>query len=181
MSTDSSRLAGFRERKNTLFKEHELSPLTDEQKAIFTHLSYFPENPDLALVVPLDTTGDGIGEEITLGTLDGKTKQYTRIGHVHFAVEGQDATLSVFEDRGSGKYFVPFRDTTAGRETYSVGRYVDPKARPDGQLNLDFNMAYNPYCAYNMNWSCAIPPMENRIDVPIRAGEILPEFVERDH
>jgi uncharacterized protein (DUF1684 family) len=174
--TTNTRLEGFRQRKDAFFKTNEQSPLTEEQKQGFEALNYFPENPDLGLVVELDTTGEGIGEEITVGTMDGDAKQYVRMGRFTLNVDGQDANLTVFQDVKSGKFFLPFRDSTAGNETYSVGRYVDPKARPDGKLVIDFNMAYNPYCAYNTGWSCAIPPFENRINVPIRAGETLPPF-----
>ena len=174
--TTNTRLQGFRERKDKLFRTHESSPLTEEQKIDFEALNYFPENPDLNLVVELDTNGEGIGEEITVGTLDGDVEQFVRVGRFTVSVDGEDATLTVFQDTKSGKFFLPFRDSTSGEECYSVGRYVDPKARPDGKLNVDFNMAYNPYCAYNMGWSCAIPPFENRINVPLRAGETLPPF-----
>lgn len=175
-STELRRLEGFRQRRDTFFREHEQSPLTEEQKKIFKGLSYFPYNPDLSLTVELDREGEGIGEEITVGTLTGEPKQYVRFGRFTFEVDGQPVTLTVFQDKVTGKFFLPFRDSTAGEETYSVGRYLDPKARPDGKLVIDFNMAYNPYCAYNMGWSCAIPPMENRINVPIRAGETLPDL-----
>lgn len=175
MSTNS-RLAGFRERKDDYFRTNENSPLTPGQKIGFEHLNYYPENSDLNLVVELDTSGEGIGEEITVGTESGGTKQYVRVGRITVPVDGENATLSVFQDTTSGKFFLPFRDATSGDETYGVGRYVDPKARPDGKLSIDFNMAYNPYCAYNTGWSCVIPPFENRIMVPIRAGETLPPF-----
>lgn len=172
----NARLEGFRSRKDEYFRTHENSPLTPEQKQGFEHLNYYPENPELNLNVELDTTGEGVGEEITVGAMDGTAKQYVRVGRINFQVDGQDATLTVFQDTKSGKFFLPFRDATAGEETYSVGRYVDPKARPDGTLNVDFNMAYNPYCAYNLGWSCTIPPFENRVQVPIKAGETLPPF-----
>lgn len=174
--SSNSRLEGFRQRKDNLFKTHESSPLTEEQKADFSALNYYEENPNLNLVVDLDVSGEGIGEEITVGTMDGNAKQYVRVGRFSVTVDGTEATVSVFQDTKSGKFFLPFRDSTAGTETYAVGRYVDPKARPDGKLSIDFNMAYNPYCAYNTGWSCAIPPFENRINVPIKAGETLPPF-----
>ena len=66
---------------------------------------------------------------------------------------------------------MPFVDALAGRETYGAGRYVEPERLDDGKLLVDFNQAYNPYCAYNANWSCPLPPRENRLQVPIRAGE----------
>ncbi len=180
MSTENRRLSGFRERKDTFFKEHEQSPLTPEQKEEFTNLSYYPENPDLSLIVELDTSGEGVGEEITVGTMTGEAKQYVRMGRFTVEVDGEEATLTVFQDTTNGKLFLPFRDATADDETYSVGRYLDPKVRPDGRLVVDFNMAYNPYCAYNTGWMCAIPPFENRITIPIRAGEKIPEFANHE-
>jgi hypothetical protein len=174
MVTRDSRLEGFRQRKDAFFKDHEQSPLTTAQKEAFTGLSYFPENPDLRFVLELDTSGPGVGEEITIGTVSGVPKQYIRAGRVHFPVDGQEVTLTVFKEATRGHYFVPFRDTTAGTETYEVGRYLEPRPTPDGRLNFDLNMAYNPYCAYNSGWSCPIPPFENMVKVPIRAGETLP-------
>jgi uncharacterized protein len=179
MTTTNTRLEGFRQRKDEFFKAHEQSPLLPEQRETFNGLSYFPANDDLALVLELDKSGEGIGEEITVGTMSGDPKQYVRVGRIHFESEGQPVTLSVFQDK-TGKFFLPFRDSTAGVETYSVGRYLDPKARPDGRLQVDFNMSYNPYCAYNTGWTCAIPPFENRITAPIRAGEPLPDFAEHE-
>ncbi|HYI25478.1 MAG TPA: DUF1684 domain-containing protein [Thermomicrobiales bacterium] len=174
MTTSQSRLEGFRRRKDTFFKEHEQSPLTPAQKDMFTELKYFPENPDLSFVLDLDTSGDDVGEEITIGTVSGVAKEYIRAGRVTFPVDGQEATLTVFKEKARGNYFVPFRDITSGTETYEVGRYLEPRATPDGRIAFDLNLAYNPYCAYNSGWSCPIPPFENMLRVPIRAGEILP-------
>lgn len=179
MST-STRLAGFRERRDGFFREHPNSPLTDEQKESFTGLKYFPENPDLSLTLEIDDSGEGIGERIQVGTLSGEAKEYVRTGRIHFESEGQPVTLTVFRDIERGRYFMPFRDATAGQETYAVGRYLDPKARPDGRLVVDFNLAYNPYCAYNTGWTCPIPPFENITKVPIRAGEMDPGLLPHD-
>jgi len=176
MATDTSKLEGFRQRKDAFFKEHAQSPLSDAQKEVFSSLNYFPDNPALRLQLDIDTTGEGVGDEITLGTVNGEAKQYTRIGRVHFEVEGQPVSLTVFKEKVRGHLFVPFRDTTAGQETYEVGRYLEPKLLPDGRLSLDLNLAYNPYCAYNTGWSCPIPPFENIVRVPIRAGETLPNL-----
>src|SRR5690625_3335124 len=121
MSTNERRLTGFRERKDAFFKEHGQSPLSGDQKAVFTGLSYFPPNPELSLIVELDKSGEGIGEEITVGTLTGEPKPYVRVGRFNIEVDGEQDTLSVFQDTTSGKFFLPFRDTTADEETYSVG------------------------------------------------------------
>jgi hypothetical protein len=145
MTSTTSRLAGYRERRDEFFRSHDNSPLTDEQRADFAGLRYFPENPDLSFTLEIDDTGPGVGESITVGTLSGEAKEYVRAGRIHFEADGQPVTLSVFKDRERGRYFMPFRDGTAGEETYAVGRYLDPKARPDGSLVVDFNLAYNPF------------------------------------
>lgn len=171
MATTIDRLSGFRARRDEYFAHDEHSPLTPEQREDFQGLSYFPPNDALSIVATLETEGNGIGEEITLGTADGGNKTYVRTGRITLTVEGQPVTLSVFKEPVRGRHFLPFRDGTAGTETYEVGRYLDPRLLPDGRLNVDFNFAYNPYCAYSHGWSCPIPPAENITMVPIRAGE----------
>lgn len=173
-----SRLQAFRNRRDKQFREAESSPLRPEQKEIFHGLSYYDDTPTLGFALELDTTGEGIDEVITVGTVNGQAKDFARAGRVHFDVEGEPVTLSVFRDLNRGHYFLPFRDATAGEETYAVGRYLEPRALPDGRVSIDFNQAYNPYCAYNEGWSCPIPPFENRLKVAIRAGEKLPDFVQ---
>jgi uncharacterized protein (DUF1684 family) len=170
-STAPSRLSGYRSRRDRYFVEGEHSPLTDAQRAELAELAYFPEDPNLAFVLPLDTSGPGIGERLTLAGGDGHPKQFDRVGRVTFEVDGQPVTLAVFRDVDRGRYFLPFRDATSLDETYPVGRYLDPQARPDGSLVVDFNYAYNPYCAYGPGWTCPIPPFENIIPVRIEAGE----------
>jgi uncharacterized protein (DUF1684 family) len=179
MST-TSRLAGYRERRDEFFRSHANSPLTDEQKAEFDGLRYFPENPEMSFTLTIDESGPGVGETIQVGTLSGEAKEYVRAGRIHFESDGQPVTLTVFKDKERGRYFMPFRDGTAGEETYAVGRYLDPKARPDGSLVVDFNLAYNPYCAYNTGWTCPIPPFENITKAPIRAGEMDPGLVSHE-
>ncbi|MDP9357994.1 MAG: DUF1684 domain-containing protein, partial [Chloroflexota bacterium] len=169
MSTD--RLAAYRERRDHFFNHDDHSPLDDGQRAGFAGLSYFPYNPALVLELPLQTDGPGIGERLRLATSDGQAKPFVRAGRITFEVNGQPVTLSVFKDVERGRFYLPFRDGTAGRETYAVGRYLDPRARPDGTLVVDFNYTYNPYCAYSEGWSCPIPPAENVTPVRIEAGE----------
>lgn len=166
-----SRLTAYRERRDHHYAHDEESPIDPAARASFERLDYYPENPDLALEVPLDSTGDDVGETVHLATADGQAKPFVRVGRINFESEGQAVTLSVFKDPVRGRYFLPFRDGGAGSETYELGRYLDPRARPDGTLVVDFNYAYNPYCAYSDGWSCPIPPRENVTAVPIRAGE----------
>lgn len=164
------RLERFRTNRDRFFKEHENSPLTDEQRERFERLEYFPADDSLRFELNLDT--DGVDHEpILLGTTSGEPKEFIPAGRARFQVDGEEVSVMVFREPGRGRYFLPFRDASAGEETYDLGRYLDPQARPDGSLVIDFNMAYNAYCAYNDNYACSIPPRENILNVPIRAGE----------
>ena len=103
-------------------------------------------------------------------TSTGDVASYIRWARISFAVDGETAELTVFKDAQSGSLFLPFQDANAGGETYEAGRYLDEEQH-DGRLHVDFNYAYNPYCAYNEMWSCPIPPAENRLAVAVRASE----------
>lgn len=165
------RLSGYRERRDHFFAHEDGTPLEPHQREDFRGLAYYPENPALALELPLEVDGEGVGDQIDLATADGHTKPFVRVGRISFEARGEPVKLSVFKDLQRGRYFIPFRDGSAGDETYAVGRYLDPRARPDGTLVVDFNYAYNPHCAYSEGWSCPIPPAENVIKTPIEAGE----------
>jgi hypothetical protein len=110
---------------------------------------------------------------IDMQTTGGDVQHYRRFGRFTFTVDGQEAQLTIFTD-GRG-YFLPFVDAQAGKETYGAGRYLEPEPLPNGKFLVDFNLAYNPYCAYNENWSCPLTPAENRLKVAIRAGEMTYE------
>jgi uncharacterized protein (DUF1684 family) len=169
-----SRLSGYRTRRDEYFATDEHSPLSDGDRLVFKGLAYFDERPDLAFQLEIDERGDDVGERIELPTANNAVKQFIRAGRVHFEVDGQPAKLTVFKDVERGRFFLPFKDATAGKETYSVGRYLDPQKRPDGKLVVDFNYAYNPYCAYSHGWSCPLTPFENILPIRIEAGEKIP-------
>lgn len=170
--TKQSRLDAFRHHRDHYFAHDPDSPLSDADRAGFAGLRYYPEREDLALELEIETDGPGIGERLDLTTSDGSSKPFIRAGRVSFVVDGQPVTLAVFKDVERGRFFLPFKDGTSGFETYGAGRYLDPRARPDGKLVVDFNYAYNPYCAYGEGWSCPVPPRENVVAEPIRAGEM---------
>ncbi len=164
-----SELTEFREEKDAFFRRHPQSPLTPEQRKDFSGLNYFPENDSLRLEVLVEPLKDQ--ESIQMQTSTGGVQDYVRYGKFRFQAEGQDAELTIYKaDYG---YFLPFVDSLAGKETYPAGRYLEPEALPGNRFFVDFNLAYNPYCAYNEMWSCPITPAENRLKVPIRAGEKL--------
>lgn len=159
----------LRMEKDEFFATDPQSPLTPEQREDFKGLSYFPPNGSLRFELPLEESAKQ--EAIQMQTSTGDVQEYRRLGRVRFTVDGNSAQLTVFGNEGG--YFVPFVDALADKETYGAGRYLEPVALPSGKLLIDFNLAYNPYCAYNENWSCPIPPAENRLRIPIRAGEKL--------
>ena len=164
-------LKGLRKEKDEFFVRHPQSPLTGEQKKVFSGLNYYEENPDLRLeidVLPFDQQ-----EEIEMQTSTGDIQKYLRFGRIRFIVGGQPAELTIYTNEHG--YFLPFVDAMAGVETYPAGRYLEPESLPGGKFLVDFNLAYNPYCAYNERWSCPLTPLENRLKIALRAGERLPE------
>ena len=162
-------LERFRQEKDESFRLDPQSPLTPEQQRSFTGLRYFPPNPALDLVVTLEMFPEQ--RTLEMQTTTGEVRTYVRLGRFAFEVEGQAASLTIYQaDYGA---FLPFVDSLAGVETYGAGRYLEPEELGDGRFHVDFNLAYNPYCAYNARWSCPITPAENRLSVPVRAGEKL--------
>jgi len=169
MEVIMSSLTEFRKEKDEFFKDHPQSPLSTEQKKDFEGLNYFEENTNLQMELQASLWKDA--QPIQMQTTTGSVQEYFRYARIKFKVEDGDAELTIYKsDHG---YFLPFVDALAGKETYPAGRYLDPEELPGDRFLVDFNLAYNPYCAYSDLWSCPITPMENRLDVPIRAGEKL--------
>lgn len=160
----------FRREKDDYFRTSRRSPLSAEQKASFRGLRYFPASEQWVFDVPLDRYASP--KKVYLTTNTGEAQEYLNIGQVHFSVGGEGVTLQVYQSTREDDYFIPFVDATAPEETYGAGRYLEPELVKEGWLRLDFNRAYNPYCAYNDLWSCPIPPVENRLKIRIEAGEM---------
>jgi uncharacterized protein (DUF1684 family) len=160
-------LEQFRRAKDDFFRHDRHSPLTPAQQRHFSGLHYFDENAGLRLTVEVAPPSEPA--MVRMQTSTGEVQEYERYGSFRFEVDGRPATLTLF--RNDLGYFLPFVDALAGSETYGAGRYLEPEELPDGRFLVDFNLAYNPYCAYNENWSCPITPAENRLQVAIRAGE----------
>ena len=164
-----SELIAFRAEKDEFFGHHPQSPLTSDQRREFKGLQYFPENAALRLELSVEPMADQAAMQMQTST--GGVQTYFRYGRFRFQVDGQDAELTIYQNENG--YFLPFADSLAGSETYPAGRYLEPELLPGNRFLVDFNLAYNPYCAYNEMWSCPITPAENRLKVPIRAGEKL--------
>ena len=162
-------LEAFREEKDAFFGSHPQSPLTREQKKEFSGLNYFPENEALRLEVKVEELP--VKEAFEMQTSTGSVQLYEKFGRFRFMVDDQEVELTIYQSEHG--FFLPFVDSLAGSETYPAGRYLKPEPLPGGYFFIDFNVAYNPYCAYNEMWSCPITPAENRLKVAVRAGEKL--------
>ena len=160
-------LEAQREEKDHFFAHHGHSPIPPEERETFEELRYWPPAAAYQQVVPLEESEP---TRITFQTSTGDEQSYTRIGTVTFSAEGEMAQLAVYEDEEGG-LFLPFRDATSGDESYGAGRYLEPIRLHNGDILLDFNLAYNPFCAYAPEYICPLPPLENWLKVPIRAGE----------
>jgi len=148
------------------FAEDVASPLSDEDKATFTGLRYFPVDPALVLRVPFHPATGTVEVEHSTGA----SRRYHLVGTVDVELGDRVFAMTVL-DGGDDSPFLPFRDTTSGIETYERGRYVRVEIHDDGTATIDFNLAQNPWCAYDEEFACPLPPSENILPVPIRAGE----------
>jgi len=140
----------------------------------FAGLQYFPPNVKFRIQADLEPVSDR--KMVTLPTSDGKEKRYLEYAHASFKLDGVQNRLLLLELIDPGPYkgtlFLAFADQTSAIETYGAGRYLDVKKVPGATtLLLDFNKAYNPYCAYSEKFSCPFPPKENVLNVAILAGE----------
>jgi len=150
------------------------SPIPAAQRASFLPLSYFPIDESYRVASALKVIQSD--EVIEMDTSDGKKRRMRRVGTLQFTLKGQPRTLTAFVDASENdmrRLFVPFGDLTAGTETYPGGRYLDLDRTSTGVYDLDFNRAYHPFCYFNPEYVCPVPPKENRLAVPIRAGEKL--------
>jgi uncharacterized protein (DUF1684 family) len=164
----ATELEQFRAEKDHFYGHEHQSPLTPKQQRAFKGLAYFPENKSLVIHATIDRKVEPGAVRMT--TTTGTEQVFNRHGVVRFEVDGQPAQVTLYSSPGSDSLFLPFRDATSGKESYGAGRYLDLHAHGD-KVVIDFNYAYNPYCAYNPEWSCPLPPAENWLKVPIRAGE----------
>jgi hypothetical protein len=168
----------WRRARDHLFLTHPCSALTAEQRRRWDGLPWFPYEPAARLESRLGPPVQDDELAIDTGGEDG-TVRYRRVGRL--ATPYGDLTLFWTLGYGGG-LFLPFRDATAGQETYGAGRYLTDTIKGtfgrgvvlDGDRTvLDFNYAYNPSCAYNARWACPLAPPENWLDEPVRAGELV--------
>jgi uncharacterized protein (DUF1684 family) len=168
----------FRRGKDEDFGAAVDSPIPARDRATFPGLRYFPPDPVLRVIAAVERVEGG--RALRMQTSDGRERDYERAAVLRFTVDGQEQRLTAYRTPDGDEdepYFIPFRDAQAGKETYGAGRYLEVRAPHSHggeprQVTLDFNLAYNPYCAYNEAYSCPIPPAENTLPIAIRAGEM---------
>ena len=165
-------IAAIRAAKDESFKSDPESPVPADKKASLLPLAYYPIDESYAVPATLEPSADR--SQIQVPTSIGKIRNLERIGTLKFSIQGKPLRLTAFRDlesRDMSRLFVPFADQTSGPETYPAGRYMELDPTPTGIYLVDFNIAYHPYCYYSPEYDCPFPPKENRLDLPIRAGE----------
>ena len=169
-------IAAWRAEKDRFMREGSDSPVPADRRPAFAPLAYFPVDETYRVPAELRVArGDDVME---MPTSTGLRRKMRRIGTLEFTLKGSRRTLTAFaeaDDNDLRRLFVPFGDLTNGTETYQGGRYLDLDRTATGIYDLDFNRAYNPFCVFNASYDCPIPPRENRLQVPVRAGERMLE------
>ncbi|MBO0357575.1 DUF1684 domain-containing protein [Hymenobacter sp. BT186] len=169
----AARLRKARRDKSDSFRRVQGSPLSETQRNAFDSLRYYA--PDKAYRFEAQLEAVSQPDTIDLPLTTGKADKYLRWGRATFILNKQEYKLTLFQkaDGKDSTLFVPFTDRTNGFVTYGGGRYLDvAKPAPgDTEVLLDFNEAYNPFCAYNDGFACPVPPQDNRLAVEIKAGE----------
>lgn len=169
----ASKLAADRVAKDAIFLR-EADPIPQSRKAELLPLGYFPIDPNYKVAAVLKPSTDRT--IIPIPTSTGTTRQMRRAGTLEFSLKAQPMTLTALvdlSDQNLDHLTVMFTDLTSGTETYPAGRYLDLSRNGTGIYEIDFNLAYHPYCYYNPSYECPYPPRENRLSIPIHAGERL--------
>lgn len=170
----------FRAERDSEFRDAERSPLSDADREAFAGLKYYPLAENFAVKAAFTRTQGG--PVFLMPTTGGDSKRFVRTGIISFELDGRAFQLTAYEGESQATdakwleeygdiIFIPFRDRTSGGETYGTGRYIYIPRPAGDELVMDFNLAFNPSCAYQSKFSCPIPPKENFLDIEIRAGE----------
>jgi uncharacterized protein (DUF1684 family) len=165
----------FQEDLNVEYADAKTSPLTAEDLAQFKSLNFYPINNKAFVVAKFIRTQDEKPFEMpTSGT---RRPMYVKYGEARFELEGKEFKLNIYRNIELSKkeeykdhLFLPFSDLSSGKESYIGGKYIDLKIPNGDTIVIDFNLSYNPYCAYNHKYSCPKVPLENDLAIEIKAG-----------
>lgn len=165
----------YQDNLNKEYANREESPLTEEDFKIFKGLDFYPINEKFIVEAKFTRTPDEkVFKMKTTGT---RLPEYVKYGELTFTIDGKAFKLNLYQNidliknEGYADYlFLPFSDLTCGNESYIGGRYMDMRIPKSDKVTIDFNKAYNPYCAYNHKYSCPIVPLDNDLEIAILAG-----------
>lgn len=148
------------------------SPIPSWEKENFVGLSYYPIDQTYRVVANIERIP--VGQYFPVRMTDGSEEQYQKFGYAVFELLGKEHRLLLLKNpRERNQLFLAYTDLTNGKESYGGGRYLDLDYNNSGKIPIDFNRAYNPYCAYSAQYACPIPPAENHLNIPVPAGEKL--------
>ncbi|NME67572.1 DUF1684 domain-containing protein [Flammeovirga aprica] len=165
-----------RAEKNEEFKNEQTSPLKKEEIDAFKSLNYY--TPDKKFIVNASLEWADKPSTIKIASTNGDPRTYKKVAWATFKIGNQEQKLVLLQNAlpnplTKGLTMVLFRDQTSGKTTYGAGRYIELRGLKKGAMQtvIDFNKAYNPYCAYNDSYDCPLPPLENQMTIEINAGE----------
>ena len=166
-------LQAERAAKDAAFRRQVNQPIPAARMDELLPLKYFPPDPGYA--VPASFTPAATRTPLQIPTSTGQIRAMEVVGTLEFTLKGQALSLTALVEAGTppDRLFVPFTDLTTGTETYEAGRYLEIARTATGIYTIDFNRAFQPFCAYNHEYDCPFPPPSNRLAVPVRAGEKL--------
>lgn len=171
----------FRDGRDAELRNKDESPLLDADFEIFKGLNYFATTDKYKVRAMFEKTPDE--RYFLMPTSSGRSVRYLKVGILRFKIDGKEFSLSAYQSekintnkewnkKYGHAFFIPYKDLTNGKETYSGGRYIYMKIPESNDTILDFNLTFNPSCAYGRDrYSCPIPPKANRLKIEIRAGE----------
>jgi uncharacterized protein len=165
----------FQKQINSEYADPKTSPLIEDDLKTFKTLDFYPISEKYFVNAKFEKAKkEKVFEMKTTGT---RTPKYIKYGTLYFTIDGVDLKLNVYRNIELSKskeykdhLFLPFSDLTSGKESYIGGRYIDLKIPKGNTIAVDFNQAYNPYCAYNHRYSCPLVPLENDLNIEIKAG-----------
>lgn len=165
----------FQETINKEYANREESPLTDEDFKAFKGLDFYPVNDKYRVEAQFKRTPNE--KAFKMKTTGARLPEYVKYGELTFSIDGKSFELNLYQNIELAKkagfedyLFLPFSDLSCGKESYIGGRYIDMRFPKGNTVIIDFNKAYNPYCAYNHKYSCPIVPLENDLEIEIPAG-----------
>jgi uncharacterized protein (DUF1684 family) len=172
---DQKKTEKFQKKINSEYADAKTSPLTEEDLKTFKTLDFYPISGNYFVVAKFEKAENEKVFEMKTSTT--RKPKYIKYGTISFTINGTAFKLNVYQDIDLSKkkefkdyLFLPFSDLTCGKESYIGGRYIDLKIPKGNTIVVDFNQAYNPYCAYNHKYSCPLVPLENDLKIEIKAG-----------